>query len=725
MKKNISKKILFISFLALLLPVGCAKKGNNNPNGVDIAKILLANERLSDDDLSGNIFTSGKKAFNQIKNAVEKYNQKAKANNIKYSFNKSGNRYTWNNAPSYSNFLSYFYSYSANIEHNATRGSSLIDFTKSSIQTIDKWIKIDSNNEMLLTVDKDSETIMSRSKNQYEICRRYQNDLGQNTFEMFIANSETNSQSRMTYIPNLRYEYTSIQDDVLLVIIANKDKGYWDIMSTDYNSSLIDKSMTFSNFVMKDEAIYETSYSLSQYDDFIDDYYGPIKLISSDGQNDLLSIDSNYVSIYTTGINNLDCFYIDVEDSEIGNASTVENREDYKILYIGEGDEKSYFTDDNSEVIAKFATGKELKKGDILYQNDITVEGTCINPIGDIDFYGEITLSFVNDEIDFITDSLKKLMDDYDFTFKDNYEVIKNALRFAKQDSLDFSEYYLWQGSHINNFTDIDKSIQIEKDLIESFANLYTNYKDNPVINNSNQWSIDDSYNFANLNIISKGDISNSDSEINISNIVVEMENTSLLSNNTDYQICFAFAKEQDNKYSNLYTLDFDNPITKEYVYDSLSNSKKFELSQNATIRIPFLEEGSYVLVAYIATADDGIRVSNPISIGGSIKENTKMGEGLINVLANGEDNKICLTSIKTATINIYLENTYDYEELYLLLESYAYKYGTTSGDNIEKDNNSNWESIDSNSVIEEGTYRLKYYNNSFETDSYIIASIV
>lgn len=693
MKKFINKKIILIGIMAFLLLVGCTGKNNSNPDTIDIAKVLLANERLSEDDSNSeeSIFTSGKKAFNQIKTAVNKYSQKEKSSNLKHSFNKTGNRYTWNNAPSYSDFLSYFYSYSESIEYNASRGSSLIDYTKSSIQTVDKWIKIDSQHQMLLTVDKDSETIMSRSDNQYEICRRYQNDLGQNTFEMFIANSETNSQSRMTYIPNSRYEFTSLQNDVLLVIIANKDKGYWDIVSTDYDSSLSEKSMTFSNLVMKDEAIYETSYTISQHDD----YYGKIKLISSDGKNDLLSIDNNFVSLFTTGINNLDCFYIDAEDSEVGNALTCENREDYKILYIDDGDEKSYFTDNYSEVIAKFTGGKELKKDDRLYQNDIVVEGTCINPIGGIDFYGEITLSFANNEIEFITDGLKRLMEDYDFTFKDNYDIIKNALNYAKQDSFDFGKYYLWQGNHINNFTDIDKSIQIEKDLIKNFVDLYIKYKDNPIIKNSNQWSIDTSYNFANLNIISQGIISNSGFEINISDIVIEIDNTSLLANNTDYQICFAFAKEQDNRYSNLYTLNFENPITKEYIYDILSNNSKFELTQNATIKIPLLEEGSYVLVAYVATADEGIRVSNPIGICESVNESTQNGEGLINVLSNGQDNKICINSSKTAIINIYLNNNYNYEELYFLLESYAYKYGTTLEENLEKENNSSWESVE------------------------------
>ncbi len=305
------KRKFIIGVISLLLLVGCGNK--TNPEGVDIAKVLLANERLDEDDLSGDIFTSGKKAFNQIKEMTKKYSYQSK--NIKSAFNKNGTRYTWSDSPEYSNFLSYFYSYADSIEHNAEKGSQMIELAKTSVQTIDCWIKYDGNNQILLNVDKNSETIISRDDEQYEICRRYQNEIGQNTFEMFISNSGTNYKSRMTYIPNLRYEYTSIQNDTLLVIVANKDKGYWDIMSTSYNEQYDENSMTFSNFVMKDEAIYETTYTIEKNNGITNEILGDIKLVSSNGKCDMLSISNNQFSIFTTGINGLDSFYIDAQDN--------------------------------------------------------------------------------------------------------------------------------------------------------------------------------------------------------------------------------------------------------------------------------------------------------------------------------------------------------------------------------------------------------------------------
>lgn len=713
------KRNFIIGVISLLLLVGCGNK--TNPEGVDIAKILLANERLDENDLSGNLFTSGKKAFNQIKKMTKKYSYQSK--NIKSAFNKNGTRYTWSDAPEYSNFLSYFYSYADSIEYNAEKGSELIELAKTSIQTVDCWIKYDGNNQILLNVDKNSETIISRNDDQYEICRRYQNEIGQNTFEMFISNSDTNSKSRMTYIPNLRYEYTSIQDDTLLVIVADKDKGYWDIMTTSYNLEYDENNRTFSNFVMKDEAIYEITYVLERDDGNINEYFGDIKLVSSDGKSDMLSINDNQFSIFTTGINGLDCFYIDAQDNEVCNAEN-DRSGNYKVLYIGEGNDRSYFTDDYSSAIAKFNNEKELKKGDKLY-NEIEILGTSIAPIGDVDFYGKIDLSFNNNETESNLSSLEKLMKDYGFSFKDNYDVIKEAIRFSKKDSKDFGKYYLWQGNHINDFDSIDKSIKIEKDLINECDDLYSSFKDKTVIKNNDQWNIDDSYQFSNVNIVSNGNIYNENNNISINNLSLEVENTSLFTRNTDYQISFAFAKENNGKYYDLYHLDFENSISYKFEKDTLNDSSnKLQLKQNAILELPILEEGTYILVAYVSTYNDDIRITNPISIKGNIKEITNDKEGFINTLKNNENNEICINSTQTSTINIDLKGSYTYEQLYLLLESYGYKYGNVINSDLEKENNSNWDIIDNNSNITSGTYRLKYYNNILETNAYIVAVV-
>lgn len=723
------RKILIMMILFLLLLGGC--KGKNKTiksNGTDIAKVLLANERLEENNFESNdnLLSSGKKVFKEIKNSVTKYSKKEKKANVKKAFNKTGTKYTWSDAPNYSNFMSYFNSYADSIEYNADKGSELIDLAKASIKTIDTWIKLGGGQQILLSVDKNSETIISRTSNQYEICRRYQNDLGQNVYEMFITNTDTNAKSRMAYISGLKYEYTSIQDEVMTVVIANKDKGYWDVMATTYNEYYDKNNMTFSNMVIKDEAIYETIYNISFENGIFNEYFGETKIISGDGESDMLSIMNSSVSIFTTGINNLDCFYIYANDDEVGDSQSYENRDNYKILYNGNGKERSYFTDGYSEVIAKFKNGKELKKGDQLYDGNVEMYGTMISPISDIDFYGEINLIFKNNDIDFILDNLEKVLKDYDFSFKEDYQTLKSIIKFAVNDSLNFSEYYLWQNNHINSFEDINKSLEVERKLINDFENLYKKYKDNPVIKSKNQSKFNNNYQFLNLNIVSFGTISNIENKIVIKDLIIDIEKNSLLVVNNEYQISFALGIEDDGKYKKLVAIDFENPITKTYE-NTFANDKKnkfFQLTQNATIEIPILDEGNYTLLAYISTVTDGIRVSNPVSLEGEILENTIIKEDLNLTLKNNQNNQINVIVTKGALVYFELDGNYKYDELCLILETYAYKYGELRNGLLEKENNEKWEMIDSNKAITSGKYRLAYFNNSFEIESYIVVII-
>lgn len=715
-----NKKFL-IGALSILLLSSC---GSNNANADNFTtvKVLLANERLNDDGLNNNdnIFKAGKIAFEEILKTTKEFSKNAKIDNVKKSFNLSNNTYTWSNSPDYSNYLDFFYSYSDGIEFNAKRGSSLIDNAKNNIRTIDKWIKV-NDEEIFLSVDKSSETILSRSNDQYQICKRSQNEFGQNTFEMFIENSSTSSKSRMKYIPGLRYEYTSIQFDSMLVIVADKEKGYWDIMSTSFLLNEEIDTVSFNNLVMKDESIYETNYYLDVSSDDIYEYYNDIKIISSDGKNDILSIDNNVVSLCTTGINNLDSFYINALDNQVIDISEngyPDDMEDYEVIITGTGDEKTYFTIDNSSVIAKFQNGKELKKGDLLYNGAIKVNGTSIKPIGGVDFYGEIELYFENDDVNSILNYLSQMMNDYDFSFKDEYSVIENYVKYASRDALNFKDYYLWHNRNINNINDVKDVVYIEKELIDDFAELYVKFKDYEVINNNSQLSINSNLVFSDLNIVSNGNITNDGFTVSVNNLSIEVKDTSLFDVNREYIICFAFAINKNDEYYNLYPLNLDT--TDKTLFNGEEN---FVLNQSASFNVEMLEEGEYTLVAYVATSEENIRVSKPIAVNSLIVESIRNEDGLINVLNNKNDN-IVLTSNKTSEINISSNNVSNYNELYTLLESYAYRHGMLLDSDIEKENNSTWSNVNVNDTITSGKYRLKYYNTSEKIESYVIASI-
>lgn len=704
-------KIIISLCLILFISTGCSNKKISN--GTDAAKILLANERLDSKVLKKdeNIFNKGKEAFETIKRETRKYSKRVNQNQIKNSFKKEGTKYTWSDAPEYSNFISFFDSYAINIEHTAERGSSLIDSTKKNIRIVDKWIKVDQT-EILLTVEENSETIFSRIEDQYEICRRYQNELGLNVFEMFIENTSTNARSRMTYIPGLRYEFTITQGEHMLVIVADKEKGYWDIMTTGGMVNEKNTHITFNNLVMKDEAIYETSFTITEEDI----YYGGVKLVTEDAKSDILYYDHRRITLYTTGIVGLDNFYIYANDDEVYNLTQndhryPENPKKYKVFSVGEGNDIQYFTDNVNSPTAKFENGKELNAEDAFYDNQIMVSNLLVTPTGGIDFYGEINLTFQEEDFDSNFSNLIKLADDIGFSLKGGNEQIYNSLKYALKDSINFSKYYLWQGNNINSLKEFDDSLNKELQLIEEFFNLYNSKKDLEVISIRNQAKLESSMHFTNLLYNKKGNISNEGFNIKIEELNVKTKDTILFVNGENYKLELAVALLEDSVYKNIVPIaSFDN--SKVY-----NNEKEFEIEGSISATIPLLEEGEYVLVVYIATLEEGIRITKPIQLEGTITKDTISIDGIYNSIYS-ENNQIIVKSSKDININLILEGSYTYDSLYELMESYAYKHGLTTDDVLQFKEGSNWKDLSDRDNIIKGIYRLRYISDN--KDAYV-----
>ena len=687
-------------------------------DGTEAAKVLLANERLDGSDLrkDGNIFSKGKKAFDRIKSETRKYAKRLDKEGVRSKFEKNGDVYKWSDAPDYSNFLSFFDSYAENIEFNAEVGSKLIDDTKKNVRVVNKWIDVSSfsDEEILLMVEENAETIFSRSGQQYEICRRTQNEEGINVFDMFIENYDTNSKGRMHYIPGLRYEYSSLQNDHLLIIYADKDKGYWDIMTTSYNPE--DNSyQTFTNLVMKDEAIYELTYSISNQRET----YGRVKMITGDGKTDILDYDDNYVTIYTTGVNGIDCFYTEAKDSEVWdvyeNKGYPDDLKGYKVFATGEENDKQYFTQRVHSPTVKFLNGKEMNAGQKFYNGAITLESTSIEPIGGIDFYGTMNFYFDKDDIDYVFENLKKLSEEYGFTFKDDFDKVHASTKYANQDKYNFSKHYKWRGYNINEFENFKKTKEIELELINEFVDKYNLVKNYEVIKKGEQAKLDSAYHFSDIEIVSKGEIVNDKFVLNITNLTLKSLDTNLFVNENPYKVEVAIANKENGEFVNIMPLSSSDTIK------LFNNEATFESTFNGEVIIPLLAEGDYVLVSYIATGEEGIRVSKPIEVEGSIIQSEISDTGIYNKIYN-EDNKIKITATKDDTINITLNGGYTYESLYSELESYAYNAGMTTKDGIEKLINSEWVKINENEEIVEGIYRLRYLNNN--QNAYVVASI-
>ena len=394
--KKIILKILLLAFIIPFI-IGCKK---DYAVGTDAAKLLLASERLNGDVLkdSGNLFTTGQEALNNVVKQTKKYRQKLAGRPNETYTEVDGDLYKWYTDVEYSNFSSFFESYADSIESSAKRGSELIDEVKKEIRAVDVWVK-DRNDQYLLKVDKVSETIFARNSksDQVEMCKRYTDENGNDVYEMYIQNDIATT--RMKYIPGLKYEFGINMDGYDHYLIADNSKGYWNVISTSgvnqtvQSDGTVIESFNLSAMMMKEEAYYEFSYSIDNMG-WASKEINNVGIISGDGKTDLVTIGTGNVELYNTGIRGLDHIEIEASPEFVGDF----NPDDESVKYVYKQDNVRennehyyiYSTSGHKSATAVLENGMILTYGDKLANGKATVGRIDVGHVAGCDAYGTI-----------------------------------------------------------------------------------------------------------------------------------------------------------------------------------------------------------------------------------------------------------------------------------------------------------------------------------------------
>ena len=102
-----------------------------------------------------------------------------------------------------------------------------------------------------------------------------------------------------------------------------------------------------------------------------------------------------------------------------------------------------------------------------------------------------------------------------------------------------------------------------------------------------------------------------------------------------------------------------------------------FTTSQQLTVEIPILNEGKYVLVVYVATKDEGIRVTNPMLVSGTFTEASNIATKYSETISTNDAGNLLLTIEETNDIYTNIIGSFTYEGLEQVLAEVAYQYGT------------------------------------------------
>ena len=724
-------------FNLLFLIVGC--KGNQTgdnltvKNGTEVAKILLANQRLDGKVFqeSGTLFTDGKKALNNIVKETKKYLSSTKGRPGETYTEVEGDTIRWYNDVDYANFMSYFESYAVNIEASAESGSNLIDYTKKYIRVVNKWVKSEET-EYYLMVEKDSETIVSRHMGRVEICRRYLDENGYNTYEILMI--DDNHTSKMKYIPGLVYEFVSgLDKDNYHYLIADKSKGYWNILSSNGISSYEDthlgvtvESFTPSLVTLKDDANYEMFYHI---DSTGYEYLSDIEMISADGKTDLLSFGINSFKLFNTGLKGLSHLEITAPADKIGdyNPPYSDGLYVYKQNNVNmEG--KPYYiysTSGYKSATAVLDNGVSFTEGDSLLDGKIKVERIDVSYVAGCDSYGAIPFRTQAESYEEQFDILKEFLTENDLSFRRDYDDVISGLMYAIKDAENFHKYYTWNGYHINDLEEAKKAIETEQLEIIDFKGIYDKIKDSEVIDMKDQEKYNANIHFADVEVVSHGTINNDGFKVSIKDLTAKVEDTLLFVDNEEYKVMFALMDSN----ANLISFTNDNELSTTYVKEN-----PFETIQTTEIELDVNEEGNYVLVAYVALKSEGIRITNYAAVTGNITEYTVTNDGFKKTISVNETGNIIINC--TVDYNLYYELTEDltYEQLLEFMAQNAYNHGMIDELVIEKLDGENWIVVENPVVetqeettvllLEKGKYRMKYMSQNADEDVYVFVII-
>ena len=692
-------------------PNGGEEDKNNNQNqvieiknGTEVAKILLANERLDASVLteSGTIFTDGKKAMARIIDKTKQYLKRNAGRPNETYTEVDGDTYKWYNDVDYSNFMSFFESYAVNIEDSARRSANLIDYTKKYIRVVNKWVK-QNNQYYFLLVNENSETIIHKEGSSFiDICKRYTDENGNSVYEM-LRYSKNESTIRMKYIPNLLYEFvitTGNENDFNLYLHADNSKGYWTILSTSYIRSYQDhenniiENFTPTIMVLKDEANYKLNYYLDSTGR--QENHG-IEVISADGKTDLFSIDINTMYFFNTGIRGLDHIELTAPKDKVGDYDP----EDHTKYYVYEQDNvnekgepyKIYSTSGNKSATAVLENGMTLTEGDQLLDGKVTVARVDVSYAAGCESYGRIPLHTTATSLEEQFQILEEFLEVTGITFRRDFDDVINGVKYAIKDAENFGKYYTWNGHHINNIDSVKEIFKIEDKKIEDLFAIYNQLKDLEVIDVNDQEQYNNNIHFADVEIINKGTITNDGFTVSIKDFSVKVEDTLLFVDKEMYKVVFALLNKEGNLISFLNEEDQVSQYTK---------GNTFEATQSKDITIEMLEKGEYKLVAYVALASEGIRVTNYTIVEAQITESSRNHDGLKNTIKTNNAKELVVLSEVDYNIYSEVEGQLTYQMLLEQMAQLAYNHGMIDKLVIEKYDGENWVIVEG--VAEEET---------------------
>lgn len=662
--------------------------------GTNIAKLLLANERLNSSQLSNNnIFASGVQTFNNLAIRAERRGRNTRVSNKVGNMSVSGNSVEWSGFVEYNNSYSYFDNITSIITDTANRGAEFIDEAKQNVTATDCWLQ-NGNEKYYLTVDENAETICRVDNDSYYICKRHTDDNGKTVYELY--QEQESVYERVKYIPGERYELTQVltfNDKQELYFVADYSKGYWETVCINNGGELYNVIYT----VMKDDICYSVYYDVMQQQIM------SLGVMSADTKTDFFTINEgrDYLDI------TLKFAGFDGINKAVANKSDV--------------DENGNFIGKNN-VTVYLSNGKTLTPNTNYINDNVNLGAIHIDGLAD-GYVGSCEVYIQGDtETDQWT-NFAKFLNENGLTCRRDWNTVMDGVNFAKEDAQNLVKYYKWNDCFIFDKDGILSAVNVENTRVEAIKNIYTDVKKDEVYKVDKDDSVNlENLSFAEIKTYNSKNVILDGSNVSIGEISLTVDDFTLFENDTSYVVAIALQSQTTN----------DMVIVSKGSPKEFNGSSKFTVTASLQFELPSLVDDRYSVVAFIATAD-GIRVSacKNVQFDSVLQNKIDMIETSVNVETTEQSSgkEVTLNYQSTTDRVVYVESVeiFTYSQFVEELSSSVFFYGTPSSDTLEKLVGEVYVTVNADEQIISGTYRMAYTvkNGTNQTNGYVYVEYV